>query len=423
MDQKSIFNVTVCTVGTIFLVIHIIDLLLKKDRRKDEKNLLTFFVFTAVHLFAYLSFTIVKVYYTSNALIMTAYSLFYLANNIEVLLLFAYAISYVELNSDVKRASVIINLTVFGLFAILDVINLFTPIFFYAQDGVYMRAKFMVASQGYQLVGFIFVFVLTVFNKHTKVSEKVAFSIYCILPFVAVVLQNILAGFAIAYLSIVIAVEILFLFVNAKKNIDLVNESKKTKEAEVRLMMSQIQPHFIYNTLSSISTLIKIDPDKAQAGLDSFTEYLRSNLSAISETNLIPFSDELKHIKTYLALEKIRFEDRLNVTYDIKTKNFKIPPLSIQPIVENAVKHGLMKKIEGGTITIKTTEDDQTYCVEISDDGVGFDVNKLQKSDNKHIGLRNVSYRLSTMCHGEMMIHSEIDKGTTVMVIFFKGSV
>jgi len=421
MDQKSIFNVTVCTVGTIFLVIHIIDLLLKKDRRKDEKNLLTFFVFTAVHLFAYLSFTIVKVYYTSNALIMTAYSLFYLANNIEVLLLFAYAISYVELNSDVKRASVIINLTVFGLFAILDVINLFTPIFFYAQDGVYMRAKFMVASQGYQLVGFIFVFVLTVFNKHTKVSEKVAFSIYCILPFVAVVLQNILAGFAIAYLSIVIAVEILFLFVNAKKNIDLVNESKKTKEAEVRLMMSQIQPHFIYNTLSSISTLIKIDPDKAQAGLDSFTEYLRSNLSAISETNLIPFSDELKHIKTYLALEKIRFEDRLNVTYDIKTKNFKIPPLSIQPIVENAVKHGLMKKIEGGTITIKTTEDDQTYCVEISDDGVGFDVNKLQKSDNKHIGLRNVSYRLSTMCHGEMMIHSEIDKGTTVMVIFFKG--
>ena len=420
MDQKSIFNVTVCTVGTIFLVIHIIDLLLKKDRRKDEKNLLTFFVFTAVHLFAYLSFTIVKVYYTSNALIMTAYSLFYLANNIEVLLLFAYAISYVELNSDVKRASVIINLTVFGLFAILDVINLFTPIFFYAQDGVYMRAKFMVASQGYQLVGFIFVFILTVFNKHTKVSEKVAFSIYCILPFVAVVLQNILAGFAIAYLSIVIAVEILFLFVNAKKNIDLVNESKKTKEAEVRLMMSQIQPHFIYNTLSSISTLIKIDPDKAQAGLDSFTEYLRSNLSAISETNLIPFSDELKHIKTYLALEKIRFEDRLNVTYDIKTKNFKIPPLSIQPIVENAVKHGLMKKIEGGTITIKTTEDDQTYCVEISDDGVGFDVNKLQKSDNKHIGLRNVSYRLSTMCHGEMMIHSEIDKGTTVMVIFFK---
>ena len=421
MDQKSIFNVTVCTFGVILLIIHIIDILLKKDLRKDEKHLLVFFIFTAVHLFAYLSFTIAKVYYTSNGLIMTAYSLFYIANNMEVLLLLAYALSYVELNKDIERAAVIINLTVFGLFAVLDVINLFTPIFFYAQDGVYMRAKFMVLSQGYQLLGIITVFALTVFNKHTKISEKVGFSIYCILPLFSVILQNILAGFAIAYFSIIIAVEILFLFVNAKKNIDLVNESKKTKEAEVRLMMSQIQPHFIYNTLSSISTLIKIDPDKAQAGLDSFTEYLRSNLSAISETGLIPFSDELKHIKTYLALEKMRFEDRLHVVYDIKTKNFKIPPLSIQPIVENAVKHGLMKKIDGGTITIKTTEDDLAYAVEISDDGVGFDVDKLQKSDKKHIGLRNVSYRLSTMCRGEMMVHSEIDKGTTVMVIFFKG--
>ena len=80
-----------------------------------------------------------------------------------------------------------------------------------------------------------------------------------------------------------------------------------------------------------------------------------------------------------------------------------------------------MKKIDGGTVTIKTTEDDLAYCVEISDNGVGFDINKLDNSGNKHIGLKNVSYRLSTMCHGEMMIHSEIDKGTTVMVIFYKG--
>lgn len=421
MDNKSIFNILVCGFGTIFLLIHILNLSLKKNRRIDEKNLLVFFIFTAFHLVAYLIFTFVKFYYTSNAMIMTAYSLFYLANNLEALLLFVYTISYVTISRDIKRASLIINLSVFSLFALLDFVNLFTPIFFYAENGVYVRAPFMIVSQAYQLLAFIFVFSLTVFNKNVKVPDKIVFSIYCVLPLVAIVLQNIFAGYAIAYFSIVVAIEILFMFVNVEKNIDLINESKKAKEAEVRLMMSQIQPHFIYNTLSSISTLIKIDPDKAQAGLDSFTEYLRSNLSAISETGLIPFSDELKHIKTYLALEKMRFEDRLHVAYDIKTKNFKIPPLSIQPIVENAVKHGLMKKIDGGTITIKTTEDDYAYCVEVTDDGVGFDVDKLQKSDKKHIGLRNVSYRLSTMCRGEMMVHSEIDKGTTVMVIFFKG--
>ena len=420
MDNKSLFNITVCTIGVILLILHIFNLSLKKNRRKDENYLLVFFIFTAFHLAAYFTFTIVKVYYTSDAFIMTAYSLFYLANNLEVLLLFLYTIAYVKISADVKKASLIINLAVFGLFLILDVVNLFTPIFFYSENGVYMRAPFMIASQAYQLLAFIFVFSLTVFNKNTKATEKIAFSIYCLLPLVSIILQNIFAGFAIAYLSIIVSAEILFMFVSMQKNMDLINESKKTKEAEVRLMMSQIQPHFIYNTLSSISTLIKIDPDKAQAGLDSFTEYLRSNLSAVSETGLIPFSDELRHIKTYLELEKMRFEDRLNVVYKIKTKNFSIPPLSIQPIVENAVKHGIMKKIDGGIITIKTTEDDLAYCVEISDNGVGFDVNKLDSFDRKHIGLKNVSYRLATMCHGEMMIHSEINKGTTVMVIFHK---
>ena len=421
MDSKNIFNITVCAVGSIFLFIHILNLLLKKNRRKDENNLLVAFIFTAAHLIGYLAFTLVKLNYTSDALIMSVYSLFYLANNLEALLLVIYTLSYVNVSQDVKRAVLLINLAVFGLFAILDVINLFTPIFFTSVNGVYTRAQYMLASQIYQFLAFVFVFSLTVLNKNTNKTEKIAFSVYCFLPLVAIILQDIFAGYAIAYLSIVVSIEILFMFVNVQKNMDLVNESKKTKEAEVRLMMSQIQPHFIYNTLSSISTLIKIDPDKAQAGLDSFTEYLRSNLSAISETGLIPFSDELKHIRTYLSLEKMRFEDRLNVVYQIKTRNFSIPPLSIQPLVENAVKHGIMKKIDGGTVTIKTTEDDLAYCVEISDNGVGFDINKLDNSGNKHIGLKNVSYRLSTMCHGEMMIHSEIDKGTTVMVIFYKG--
>ena len=297
MDSKNIFNITVCAVGSIFLFIHILNLLLKKNRRKDENNLLVAFIFTAAHLIGYLAFTLVKLNYTSDALIMSVYSLFYLANNLEALLLVIYTLSYVNVSQDVKRAVLLINLAVFGLFAILDVINLFTPIFFTSVNGVYTRAQYMLASQIYQFLAFVFVFSLTVLNKNTNKTEKIAFSVYCFLPLVAIILQDIFAGYAIAYLSIVVSIEILFMFVNVQKNMDLVNESKKTKEAEVRLMMSQIQPHFIYNTLSSISTLIKIDPDKAQAGLDSFTEYLRSNLSAISETGLIPFSDELKHIR------------------------------------------------------------------------------------------------------------------------------
>ena len=96
-----------------------------------------------------------------------------------------------------------------------------------------------------------------------------------------------------------------------------------------------------------------------------------------------------------------------------------VPPLSVQPIVENAVKHGILKKIEGGTITIKTYEDTQAYIVEIIDDGVGFDVNESIKT-NEHIGLNNVKYRLSTMCYGDLVVESEIDKGSKATIKFYK---
>ena len=200
----------------------------------------------------------------------------------------------------------------------------------------------------------------------------------------------------------------------------LANEAKKSQEAEIKLMMSQIQPHFIYNTLASISTLIKIDPDKAQKALDNFTEYLRANLSSLSQTSLIPFENELRHIETYLALEKMRFDERLNVIYDIKTIDFMVPPLSVQPLVENSVKHGILKKIEGGTITIKTYENEEAYFVEISDNGVGFAVKNAKNIDNNHIGIDNVRYRLSSMVKGDLKIESEIDKGTKVIAKFYK---
>ena len=163
-----------------------------------------------------------------------------------------------------------------------------------------------------------------------------------------IIIQNIFKGYAIAYASIIIAVEILYFSINIQKNIDLAMEEEKNKDAKIKLMLSQIRPHFIYNSLSSITTLIEIDPKKAQEALDNFTDYLRMNLSSITETKLIPFEYELKHIKTYVELEKIRFNDRINIIYDIKSMDFNVSPLSIQPIVENAIKHGILKKIEGG---------------------------------------------------------------------------
>lgn len=420
MDNKAVFNSTICIIGIAILLIRSVSLIFKKDRRKDQNSLLSFILFTAIHLGTYLTFTLVKLKYTSDNLIMGFYTTFYIMNNVELLLFFIYAVSHITARKKALSIIKIVNYSLFAVFVILDIVNIFTNFFFKADNGMYVREKYMILSQGYQFFAFILVFILTIIDKNLGIIEKTAFSLYCLLPLVAIIVQNAFPGYAVAYLSIVISIELLFLYVNIRKDNELAHEAKRNKEAEIRIMMSQIQPHFIYNTLSSISTLIKTDPEKAQKGLDDFTEYLRTNLSSLSETGLISFDDELKHIETYLALEKMRFDDRLIVNYDIRVSDFMLPPLSIQPLVENAVKHGILQKIEGGTVNIRTFENNVAYVVIISDDGVGFDPKSIDTESNKHIGLNNVRYRISTLCKGTMRIDSEIDKGTIVTVLFYK---
>lgn len=420
IDSKTAFNAAVFIIGIMLLLIHSLDLLLKRNRRKDENNLFVFIAFTILYFILYLIFILNKAHYTSDAFIIGSYTTFFIMNNIEMLLLFNYTLSYVPISRNNKKIVSIVNYCLFATFIMLDIINIFTHMFFHANNGEYVATKVAFLSQGYQFIAFAIIFYLTVFNKKTTISEKIAFGIYCILPSVAFIFQNKLSGYAIAFLSIIFSIEVLFFFVNVKKNIELTNEAKRTREAEVKLMVSQIQPHFIYNTLSSISTLIKIDPKKAQKSLDDFTEYLRANLTSINETGLVSFENELRHIETYLSLEKIRFDERLNVVLDIQVKDFKVPPLSIQPIVENAVKHGILQKLEGGTINIKTYETPEAYIVEISDDGIGFDTNDDSFFKGNHIGISNIKYRITRMCHGEMTINSVIDKGTTVTVKFYK---
>ena len=419
MNINAIFNATICIVGIAILLIHVVNILLKKNKRKDELRLLDFVVFTVIHFSTYLTFTLIKISYTSDSYIIGFYTVFYIFNNIEALLFFIYVLTYINLNRKTKRTLSIISFCLFSIFIILDIVNIFTGIFFSADKGEYLRSKTMFISQGYQLIIFAITIVITLFNKKLVIREKIALSIYCLLPLVAIVLQNALKGYAIAYLSIIVSIELLFLFVNVSKNIQLAQEQEKIKEARIKIMMSQIQPHFIYNALSSISTLITIDPEKAQKALDDFTEYLRHNIASLTETSLIPFEDELRHIETYVSLEKLRFNNRLNVIYDIKVKDFYVPPLSLQPIVENAIKHGVLKKLEGGVVTIKTRETDKCYLVEISDNGVGFSAT-YEDNVNKHFGLNNIKHRIKNMANGDIVISSKINKGTKVVVTFNK---
>lgn len=187
-------------------------------------------------------------------------------------------------------------------------------------------------------------------------------------------------------------------------------------QMRVSIMVSQIQPHFLYNSLTSIAQLCEKDPSRAKKATIEFSEYLRRNMNSLKEQAPVPFANELKHLETYLSLEKMRFGDELNIEYDIETTDFLIPSLTVQPLVENAVKHGVGMLEDGGTVTIATREYPDRYEVIVSDNGVGFDPEKKPNDGRSHVGMENVRNRLKTMCNATLDIKSKIGEGTTATI-------
>ena len=190
------------------------------------------------------------------------------------------------------------------------------------------------------------------------------------------------------------------------------------KDSRISIMLSQIQPHFIYNTLGTIERMCLKDPKKAFELVRNFSLYLRGNFSELDSVAPIRFADELKHVEYYVNIEKVRFPD-MTIEYDVGATDFVLPALSVQPLVENAIKHGLMRLESGGTVVIRSYETPTHFCVEVKDDGVGFDTS-LPIEEKKHVGLRNIRGRLKAMVNGELRIKSQIGTGTRAVIMIPK---
>lgn len=195
-------------------------------------------------------------------------------------------------------------------------------------------------------------------------------------------------------------------------------KNKKLKEelenSHIALMLSQIQPHFIYNTLGTIGEFCEEEPKKAAELVQKFSLYLRGNFTELNNPMPIRVSKEMEHVRHYAEIEQIRFPD-MRVEYDIQSENFLIPALTIQPLVENAIKHGLMGLESGGTVKISSYETDNYYEVCVKDDGVGFD-DSVFEDGKKHVGIRNIRKRIEGMCGGTLVIDSAIGKGTIAII-------
>ena len=219
--------------------------------------------------------------------------------------------------------------------------------------------------------------------------------------------------------SMVVVLRIIPRSINAiAKAQELENEkillNAQLAESRIATMMSQIRPHFIYNTLGSIEQLCSFDPPKAGELVHNFAKYLRGNFGELDNPRPILMSQEMEHVHYYTSIEHVRFPD-MTFSFEMNSVDFHIPALTIQPIVENAIKHGLMKLEKGGTIRVESYETATHYCVTVEDDGVGFDTRVLLDK-RKHVGIRNIRGRLEAMVGGNLEIESTVGVGTKVLI-------
>lgn len=256
----------------------------------------------------------------------------------------------------------------------------------------------------------------------------VAMASYIILPLVASVIQMYHYGISLINLSVCISVILMFveiLIAQSRKSAQrerqlaeqeraLAQKERELTDSRIASMMSQIRNHFIFNVLGTISTYCKTDPEKADEALIRFSRYLRRNMNYLEEKGMIPFEREIAQLEDYVSLEQMRFGDMVEFDEDFEETDFKIPPLTVQPLVENAIKHGLTKTGKKGCVRVLTRQEEGAVIIEILDNGIGFRPEELEKKGS--LGIRNIRYRLEHMADGTLHIESTPGEGTRAVI-------
>lgn len=199
-------------------------------------------------------------------------------------------------------------------------------------------------------------------------------------------------------------------------HLQYVREHEQALQAEqrIQIMVQQIQPHFLYNTLSTIQALCDTNPALASETTGKFAKYLRQNIDSLNQSRRIPFEKEMEHTCIYADIEMIRFPN-IRIEEDIRDRDFTLPALTVQPLVENAIRHGI-RICEHGEVRIASCRTEDGHEITIRDNGKGFDPEKIGETDGTHIGIRNVRERIEKICGGSLHIESRIGEGTTVTI-------
>lgn len=216
----------------------------------------------------------------------------------------------------------------------------------------------------------------------------------------------------LAFLIAILVKGISFVYVYLGYEKMLIRREKQLINSRAAVMMGQIRSHFVFNILNAISGMCKYDPEKADETIVRFSKYLRANVDLMHNDEPVHFSQVITRLEDYIILEQVRFGDKISFEEELEVIDFKLPDLILQPIVENAIKHGIQPKESQGTITLKTYEDAENVYIKIIDDGVGFDTSKAAREGSA--GMKNVRFRLDYFMNGKMETSSVPGKGTVV---------
>lgn len=306
---------------------------------------------------------------------------------------------------------------------VMLIINIFHPFMFYIDaTNVYHRLNpwyfySAVIPWSYVVFGIIFCFVKYIQSRFKNITY-LHLIIFQVSGIIGSIIQLLFYQIESLWTLILFGLVYAYITVQSKRYEDV---QKDATDAKISVMLSQIKPHFLYNLFTTIMVLCDDDPKVAKKALGEFALYLRGNMDSLSSDKPISFKNELDHVKKYMYLETLRFGERLKSEFNINEEEFELPALSLQPIVENAVKYGIGGKTEGGVIKITSYKDDNYYYILVEDNGVGMNIDRIEdipkKDDGRsHVGLQNVRRRIREMSNGDVLISSKLGEGTSVTI-------
>lgn len=308
-------------------------------------------------------------------------------------------------------------------FMLLTVTQFTTFIYYITPDNVYYRGPYYPVL----LVPPVLIMLsnlISLIRRKEKLSKRTYRAILCyiLIPAMAMIIQMFSFGILIIVIATSISAFIMFGFSLTEAADNYMDQAMKISEQEYTAKTLQIRPHFIYNTLSNIYYLCDNNPQKAKEIVDNFSTYLKKNFSSIAKKEPIPFDEELVHTKAYLEVVKARYGNMLLVDYDIQNSDFKLPPLTLEPMVENAVKHGIDPEADTLHIWINSYEEANDNVIEIENTGSFFpnneviDFSSIKTDKEPHVGFENVKSRLQMFCGGSLDIQARNEGGAIVTI-------